>query len=347
MQHLVVFDGVSGDSGSTAALCPDGEPILFSGLGTGLNLGYGCATGTCGGCRGTLVSGRVNTLWSEAPGRKVLRKAQEILLCQSTPISDCHIRAPFGQNTYPRAVPVNFSAIVESVVTDGDGLAWVNLISGTPINFLPGQFFLISVPSVVGFRAYSPAQSGQTSRALSLLIRKKEGGGLSPLLCSEDAIGKTLKLFGPLGFAHARPTDDGDLTIVAGGSGAAVAISILEWAAVDTSRLDRHVEVVCGLRSDTPKLLINRFLKIKNQLLDRMRLVFAFSDNGSTRMFGEGIEVENGLVHEVAQRKLALSSLGEKAVFVAGPEVMVNATLRMLISSAKMSPTQIRFDNFS
>ena len=58
------------------------ETILYAGLSHGITLPYECGSGTCGTCKARLLSGEIKDAWPEAPGRKVLRTADEFLMCQ-------------------------------------------------------------------------------------------------------------------------------------------------------------------------------------------------------------------------------------------------------------------------
>jgi ferredoxin len=67
----------------------DGESILHAGLRQGVELPFGCATGTCGTCRATCVAGRGSSAWPEAPGAFVGRHGpNDVLMCQCIPLED-------------------------------------------------------------------------------------------------------------------------------------------------------------------------------------------------------------------------------------------------------------------
>ena len=69
--------------------CEPGEKILHAGLRSGFELPYECGTGTCGTCKATLVSGRVESEWPEAPGGRYLKSPAELLMCQCLARDDC------------------------------------------------------------------------------------------------------------------------------------------------------------------------------------------------------------------------------------------------------------------
>ncbi len=338
----------AGESRSFA--CAPGERLLDAGLRAGLTLSYGCATGTCGDCRAKVVSGHVESLWPDAPGARALRGAGEILLCQSRAHGACVIEAKPDACTYPRALPQSYQGMLARVVPNDDGLTWVELELDRPMRFLAGQFVLLSMPGVEGYRAYSPAHDGQDVSRLSLVVRRMDGGGLSPLLCSPDSLGARVQVFGPLGAAHVRPDEDSDFAVIVGGSGASVALSVLDWA-VTSSHLKWHrLDLVCGLRTSRCPEVIDRLAAAAARYPDSLRIVVALSDEDSRSVVLPGagalLEFESGMAHEVAQRCLE-GQWKDRAVFVAGPPPMVQSTLRMLITKARLNPTGIRYDSFT
>lgn len=342
---------VRSTEGCHSFTCAPGERLLHAGLRAGVNLPYGCATGTCGDCRARVVSGNVESLWSDAPGARTLRDPAEILLCQSVACGACVIEAkPDAAHTHARALPQRYEGMLARVVPNDDGLAWVEVELDRPMRFLAGQFVLVAVPGVEGYRAYSPAHDGQDVSRLSLVVRNKAEGALSPLLCSPDSPGLRVQVFGPMGAAHVRPDEDGDFAVVVGGSGAAVALSVLEWA-VASGHLEWHrLDLVCGLRTSHCPAVIDRLTAAAKCFPDSLRIIVALSDEDSADVAlpgaGAHLQFESGMAHEVAAR--CLDGLWkDRAVFVAGPPLMVQSTLRMLITKARLNPTGIRYDSFS
>lgn len=337
--------------GRHSVACAQGERLLHAGLRAGVDLPYGCATGTCGDCRAKVLSGQVESLWPDAPGMRALREPGEILLCQSTTGTGCTIEAKSGAGApYPRALPHSLEGAIARVVPNDDGLTWVEIELDRPMRFLAGQFVLVAMAGVEGYRAYSPAHDGQEVSRLSLVVRNKAEGALSPRLGAPDAVGARVQVFGPLGTAHVRPDEDGDLAVVVGGSGAAVALSLLDWA-VASGHLEWHrLDLVCGLRSSRCPEVIDRLAEAAARFPDRLRIVMALSDEDSSAVAlpgaGAHLQFESGMAHEVAARCLE-GVWKDRAVFVAGPPPMVQSTLRMLVVKARLNPTAIRYDSFS
>lgn len=338
------------EGGRRRFACAPGERLLHAGLRAGVNLPYGCATGTCGDCRATVVSGDIASQWPQAPGARSLRAPGEILLCQSTARGPCVIAAKSGVCAHALELPQSYAGQLVRALPNVDGLTWVDIALDRPMRFLAGQFVLIAVPGIEGYRAYSPAHDGQAVSRLSLVVRNKADGALSPLLCAPDAVGTQVQVFGPLGAAHVRPGEDGDLSVVVGGSGAAVGLSVVDWA-VASGHLERHrLDLVCGLRTAQCPEVIDRLAQAAARFPEHLRIVVALSDQDSAAVTlpgaGAHLQFESGMAHEVALRCLE-GRWKDRAVFVAGPPPMVQSTLRMLITKARLNPTGIRYDSFS
>jgi toluene monooxygenase electron transfer component len=249
---------------------------------------------------------------------------------------------------HAREAPASYAGKVARVLPSSEGLTWVEIELDRPIRFLAGQFVLVAMGGVEGFRAYSPAHDGADESRLSLVVRAKPGGGLSPLLCSPDAVGRPVQVFGPLGVAHVRPAQDRDMALIVGGSGCAVALSIIDWAA-RRGHLARHrINLVCGLRNTDCPEVMGRLARASAAHGGRLQVVVALSDplavlpaDGSP-----SLRYERGFVHEVAANVLLPEAWHERAVFVAGPAPMVEASMRMLVLKARVSPASIRHDSF-
>ena len=80
---------VTARNGTREFECEPGEKILHAGLRSGVELPYECATGTCGTCKARLTSGRTESEWPEAPGRKYFKSEGDLLTCQSVAHDDC------------------------------------------------------------------------------------------------------------------------------------------------------------------------------------------------------------------------------------------------------------------
>lgn len=114
--------------------------------------------------------------------------------------------------------------------------------SGARFDFLPGQFFTVTIDGVS--RNYS-ASNVPGGSELHLTIKKKEGGLVSPLLASAIT-GTTLRVAGPYGSFTVDATSR-RLVLVAGGVGITALVGIARTFL--TSHADSEVALLYGNRS--------------------------------------------------------------------------------------------------
>ena len=202
--------------------CDDGERILYAALRCGAPLPYECATGTCGTCKARAKPGDVHTEWQAAPGTSYLKPERgEFLMCQSTAQADCEILVP-GKPA-AAAAGGRLPDYLEGTLCDlrmltHDVAAFDVQLSGSTA-FSAGQFAVIRVEGVTGYRAYSMVNHAERTDRLSFVVKRLPGGGFSDWLFNGVPQDRRLELFGPLGRATFDPDERKDILCVAGGSG--------------------------------------------------------------------------------------------------------------------------------
>jgi toluene monooxygenase electron transfer component len=327
----------------------DGDKVLFAGLRAGLTLPYDCATGTCGMCKARVQSGTVDLLWPQAPGLAKIQPGKgDILMCQSRATGPCVLRVPANIATSVSPVrPDHGTARIASIKMLTVDVMHIEVELGAPMAFDAGQFVVLTAPGLEGARAYSMVNYAPSAARLELVIKRKPGGALSEWLFGADRMDAVLDLFGPLGRATFRPADDTDLVCIAGGSGIAGIMSILEHA-TQSGHFSRHRgQVYFGVRTLADGFYLDRFADFVARAQGALRVVLALSDENAGRKTHsryEAIELAHGFVHDVADRGLA-PDLGDVSAFVAGPPVMVDGAIRTLIGH-HVPATRIRYDKF-
>ena len=329
-----------------------GETILAAGLRQGLALPYECATGTCGTCRARLIDGEVDEGWPQAPGRQALKPARhEFLMCQGTPRTDCRIAPiePLGPWRAGAERPAALAGRVDRLTPLTHDMLALSLVLEQPMVFEAGQFVLLAAPGIAGLRAYSMANWEASSRQLDFIIKRKPEGGVSDWLFTRARQGATLPLFGPLGSAVLEPSLGHDLLVVAGGSGLAVALSIL-GRAVGEDYLERHhAHLFVGVRAMRDAAALQQIHLWRERFGTKFEATMALSEAPPTaaeQARWPALCFENGMVHEAMARGLE-GHVGNTMAFVAGPPAMVDATLRVLMTKGSLPPSRIRFDKFS
>ena len=203
--------------------------------------------------------------------------------------------------------------------------------------FLPGQSVSVEIPQRPRlWRYFSPANAPRRDGSIDLHVQQIDGGQVSPTAVRSLKVGDTLKLGAPVGERLTWRADDRkDLLMVAGGTGLAPLLAVIEQ--IDNewqwSRAAPQVHLLHGVRMpwhlyDRPRL----------RELARTRPWFDYTEVVSDDPSYPGTR---GKVGTVAARQ-ALS--GRTAMVCGGPQ-MVAHTLEQLTGRG-MHPEHITYEHF-
>jgi len=341
---------VKARSGASEFDCEPGEKILHAGLRSGFALPYECGTGTCGTCKATLVSGRVESEWPEAPGGRYLKSPAELLMCQCLAREDCALEVGVLKTREAGApLPGALHGHVRGWRRLTHDVVSFDVTLDRPLDFDAGQFALLSVPGIAGARAYSMVNFERAARRLSFVVKKKPGGTVSEWLFGDGVEGTRLGLFAPVGHATFHPGLQKHVLCIAGGSGIAGMMSILQCAgeAGHFAGWDGHV--FFGVRSARDGFFLDELHALQARDPARLAVTIALSDEdvpASLPAAYPGLAFARGLVHAVAGERMK-GRFADVRAYVAGPPPMVDASLRLLLREARLSPADIRYDKFS
>jgi toluene monooxygenase electron transfer component len=327
-----------------------GERLLHAGLASGVSLPYECASGTCGSCKATLLSGEIEDLWPAAPGRKYLRGANEFLLCQCAARGDCAVQVrPGKRNTAASFLPVAGMGTVRGArMLAPDVLAFAVQID-RPIDFDAGQFVGLQFPGIPGFRSYSMVNHEAACSRLEFVVKRKRDGALTPWLLEHVIDGRPVEWYGPLGMATFRPDMAKDLLCIGGGTGIAGMMAILACAA-RSGHFQRHRgHVFFGVRTQADVFYLEELDELARAYPTRLEVTIALSEeaplSGRSASHTE-LRFQHGLVHQVAADTMR-GRYANVAAYVAGPPPAVDAVLRTLLLEGKVPAADIRYDKFS
>jgi toluene monooxygenase electron transfer component len=343
---------IESNSGPLQFECDSGERILRAGLVSGLSLPYECATGTCGTCRGRLTSGEVHVEWAEAPGyAKLKRDKGDILMCQARPKGDCTFRVPakIAPHADAETLPALRTARIENVRRLVHDVLDFELALSSPITFEAGQFVVLESPSIAGGRAYSMVNYQPGTSRLRLVVKLLPGGKFSEWLFGSDSAGAELNVFGPLGRATFHPEEGKDILCVAGGSGIAGMVAILERAVREGYFKEHSGQVFFGVRTLADAFYLDELARLVAGASERLQVTLALSHEavtGTAHPQHPGICLAGGLVGEVMIRSMA-GQYANTVAFTAGPPIMVDSVLRHLTHEAKIPRAFIRYDKFA
>src|SRR2546427_8406572 len=185
---------VSAKNGTRDFECEPGEKILHAGLRSGVELSYECATGTCGTCKARLVSGRTESEWPDAPGRRYLKTEAELLTCQSVARDDCALEIGAALKVPERETPAPCAVggVLRGLRALTHDVVAFDVELDAPVEFAAGQFALITVPGIAGARAYSMVNFDRPAERLSFSVKTKPRGGGRASRCGEGPAGARL-----------------------------------------------------------------------------------------------------------------------------------------------------------
>ena len=322
-----------------------GEKVLYAGLRAGIDLPYECATGTCGTCKAKVISGRVRDGWSAAPGRKFVKPAaNEFLMCQCA--AEEALTLEVSKFVYPMdtgaCVPQKSIGTVRNTRLLTHDVVGFALEFDEPRDFDAGQFLLLAPEGVAGYRGYSMCNFARGGRNLEFLVKKKPDGGFSQWLFGGKRDGARVETFGPLGKATFDPALGKNLLLIAGGSGIAGMMSILERAA-GARYFDSHkCSVFFGVRTMRDAFFLDELSRYSG-----VEITVALSEEvPPAKTPWPQLRFASGMVHEVAKRAMA-GKYHDVRAYVAGPPPAVDAAIRVLLLEAKLTTDNIRYDKYS
>jgi toluene monooxygenase electron transfer component len=338
---------VQSKSGETAFSCGDSEAILHAGLRQGISLPYECATGTCGTCRARVVSGAVDVRWKEAPGGTRLKPEKgDILMCQTRARSDCVLKVA-SEIGIMESRPAPRRGVIRNIRKLTKDVARFDIDLSAPMSFEAGQFVVVESSDVVGGRAYSMVNFDTEVDLIELVVKRKPSGRFSDWLFGAQQGDPEVTVFGPLGRAVFRPREDKNILCIAGGSGIAGIMSILECA-THADYFDSHKgSVFFGVRTLQDEFYLGPLARYVAASHGNLEVTIALSDEVATTTFHAHypeLRLASGMAHEVAANAMA-SGAKDVIAYVAGPPVMVDSTIRALIICG-MPSRDIRYDKF-
>jgi toluene monooxygenase electron transfer component len=311
-------------------------------LRAGVGMPYECNVGACGTCKVELVSGEVASNWPGAPAlgeRDLARK--RVLGCQSRPLADCVVKARISPQYAAGGVPRRLQASLAARRALTHDLHEFRFTLPEAVDFLPGQYALLSFPGVDGPRAYSMSNIAQGQDSWEFQIKRTAGGAGTGALFERLECGDTIGIDGPYGLAYLRTDSPRDIVCIAGGSGLAPVISIARGVAANPAMDGVKLHLFYGGRTarDICGEDMLRALPGYGQRFFFHPIV-SMPDPAEPQAWSGKV----GFVHELALDTMGLA-MPSHEIYFAGPPAMAQAVQRMLMQE-KVPGAQIHFDAF-
>ena len=236
------------------------ETVLSAALRNGINFPYSCKVGGCAECKCKLTKGKVK----EFTDASYLLSAEEvqsgyILACQSVPKTlDVEIEVDLSR----AKKRLNRGKVVKQEKLTHDITLLELEMDEAPV-FKAGQYAKLSLESLPNVtRAYSFASKPNADHVrVSFYIRHVPNGLFSSRVQQEDLLKANIELQGPFGEFYLRESDK-PMLMIAGGSGLAPIVSILEQA--KEQGCQRPVTVLLGARTQADIYGLKQIEQIAN-----------------------------------------------------------------------------------
>jgi NAD(P)H-flavin reductase/ferredoxin len=305
-----------------------GETLLQAALRQGIEFPNSCRVGGCGACKCRVTSGEVRELTETS----YLLTADEleqrtILACQSTPLTDVSIAVD---------LPEAIGGAVERQSRLTHDITRLDIRLDRPLEHRPGQFAQVrleGLPDTV--RSYSFATPPRPDGRVSFFIRRVPGGALSGHVHDTDVVGQRVDVTGPAGDFWLRGAAS-PLLFVAGGSGLAPILAILEAAAEEGVR--RPMTLLFGARAQRDLYALDQLADIASRWRGAFTVVPVLSDEPE----GSGWRGARGLVTEHMPEHLT----AQTHTYLCGPPGMVDAAL-LPLRDAGVPTEHVHFDRFT
>ncbi|NVK43281.1 MAG: anthranilate 1,2-dioxygenase electron transfer component AntC [Oceanospirillaceae bacterium] len=317
-----------------------GETVLDAALRQGMTIPVDCREGVCATCKGTCQSGNYQLEYvdEDALTEAELEKGA-VLTCQMRVASDCAVRFDFDSTLCTSAGPEVIDATVKAVEIVSESTAIVHIDAGSrpgQLDFLPGQYAHVQVPGTDEWRSYSFACKPNENNQLQFLIRLLSQGVMSDYLRDRAKPGDKLRLKAPLGafYLHkvTRP-----LILVAGGTGLAAFLGMLDEMAADPARCTQPVTLFYGVTQVVDLCEMERIQKYAEQLPN-------FSYRSIVMKASEGWQGPVGVVTDLFEEHHFNG--GEVDAYLCGPPPMVDA-VKGWLDQRQMGNSDVYYEKFS
>lgn len=309
------------------------ETLLQAALRQGIDFPFSCRVGGCATCKCRLLDGQVKELTRS----DYILSDEEldqgyILACQSVPRSDIRIAVSLGEVQAARAVSGRVVAR-EQLTHD---IIELRIQLDDSLRYKPGQFAELSLQSLPGLsRSYSFATAVRPDSQISFFVRQVPGGVFTTHVHKHVAVGERVTVNGPRGDFWLRP-DTAPLLLIAGGSGLAPILSLLEDAR--ERAVSRPVTLLFGARSQDDLYALDNIRALAAEWPARFDFIPVLSDEPE----GSGWAGERGYV----TTRLNERTTPDCHAYLCGPPAMIDAAA-VLLQEQGVAREHIHADRFT
>lgn len=307
------------------------QTILAAALDAGVAFPHVCGVGECGSCKCELQHGNVASDDCSPDALSDDERAHGLILaCRSRPLGDVRLRWLATAAAMPLCTLKAKVAAIERASADVV-LLTLQLPAASSFDFRPGQFAKLTFGSLPP-RSYSMATQPREQR-LVFHIRVLPNGQVSGYVADTLRTGDAVKVHGPFGDATWDAPSEHPLLLLAGGTGLAPMLSVLDAALRDGQQPER-IHLYHGVRGEAD-LYAGRALQQRATAQGfRFVPVFAQPSNAGTR----AMHLHQALGEDFER-------LHDARLYVCGPPPMVDA-VKALALDRGADAARIRADPF-
>lgn len=315
--------------------CPSSRTLLDACIAAGVAISYNCRSGECGECMAALVKGDVYELPGADPAifTEAHRAQGKILTCMCFPRSAITLDIPLQQGV-SAIRPSTMNVMVKRAERLTPTIYGVTVDTPWPVEYYAGQAFEWVVPGIAPNRTYSAANR-PGSDVIEFHVRVYPGGRIGAFV-SELTAGQPLQLVGPYGQFRLSGNDWRPALCVAGGTGLAPVMSVLDHAAATKDQ--RPIRLLYGARSQDELYCLDRIGAL-TRLLPNFEFVPILSDEPSASDWTGA----RGLVTDLLAEQVG-DAFGLEA-YLCGPPAMIDAAADVLTRFGALEQ-DIRSDRF-
>jgi CDP-4-dehydro-6-deoxyglucose reductase len=316
----------------------DGETVLAAALREGIVIAYGCRSGVCGTCKGTLVEGAVDYgTYQEQAMSEQERRTGKALFCQARPHSDLTIQcreigaavSGIQIKMLPARVAKLQRAAPDVMLLD------LKLPANERLRFLAGQYVDLVLRDGTR-RSFSMANAPHDDAFLQLHLRDY-GGPFSKHVFNVMKERDIIRVEGPFGTFFLREESVKPIVLVASGTGFAPIKAMIEHALHTGSRRPMILYWGCRVRAD---LYLDQLARRWHQE-GRLRYVPVLSEAPAT----DNWTGRTGFVHRAVMEDFP--DLSGYQVYACGAPVMVDAAHRDFTAQRGLPEEEFFSDSFT
>ena len=320
-----------------------GDTVMQAALRSGIGFPYGCSSGSCGSCKFELIEGEVkdSKISLSTLSKRDLKKNRH-LGCQSFPIGPIRISVRTHQEYIPTYKPEKHDAVLVERKAITRDMSELMFVSDGQVEFLSGQYALITIPGIKCTRAYSMSNISNKNGQWEFHVKLVKGGELSNYLLNGLSIGKKVEIDGPFGHAYVRTDNNRDVVCVAGGSGLGPMLSIVRHLSNESFAKLKRIYFFFGSRRPED-LVCEKYLSPLGDNFRDLKIYNSVSESSREIIGNWGGHV--GFIHEFVDEVLN-ESAPDYEFYAAGPPAMNDALVRSLQLERRVPFEQIHYDSF-